>query len=132
MGSARSLSAKRLILASALVCSYKNNHPVRMIAFDFGHSLRSASTGSFFDAMREGISPAIVVSASEINTSITPPATGNIAIFATPVRCSTIMEIGRSRISVTIMPSKPEMRPMMNASALNTWEMSFLLAPRDR
>ena len=73
----------------------------------------------------------MVVSSNEMMTRITPPASGSCAMFATPLRSSTIALIGMFSSSVTPMPSRPEMSPMMNASALKTCEMSFLLAPMD-
>ncbi len=48
------------------------------------HSLRSASTGSFLAAMRDGMKPATSVSATEMAKSTRPSAGGSTAMPATP------------------------------------------------
>ena len=49
-----------------------------------------------------------------------------------PVRWCTMRLMGISKISVHRMPITPAVKPSMSVSALNTREMSCLLAPMER
>ena len=92
--------------------------------------MRSASTGSLRAAMPEGMRPAINVSAMLMTTSATPPATGKMAFrLSIPVKWCTTRLMGMISNSVMPMPMAPEQKPSMSVSALNTREMSRLLAP---
>ena len=70
------------------VCGYRNKNPSDTFVSegffdfcrsDFSYSVRSATTGSFFAAMREGISPAINVRNMLISTSTTAATGGSAA-----------------------------------------------------
>ena len=93
------------------------------------YSVLKASTGSFLLAILDGISPAIIVSIILIMTNITPPATGRIAIFEIPNPSFTKKLIINESITVTPIPNNPATNPIINVSALNTLDMSFLEAP---
>ena len=83
--------------------------------------------------MPEGMRPAINVSAMLMTTSATPPATGKMAFrLSIPVRWCTTRLMGMMSNSVMPMPMAPEQKPSMSVYALNTREMSRLLAPMAR
>ena len=83
--------------------------------------------------MPEGMRPAINVSAMLMTTSAAPPATGRMAFrLSIPVRWCTTRLMGMISNSVMPMPMAPEQKPSMSVSALNTREISRLLAPMAR
>ena len=97
------------------------------------YSVLSATTGSFFAAILEGISPAIRVSAMLIKTRAVAPETGRIADSESiSVREWRTMFIGRIRSSDIPIPSAPATNPTISVSALNTLEISLFEAPTER
>ena len=80
-------------------------------------------------AYLDGISPAITVNKILITTRIVPPSVGNVDTFLIPDKFLIIMFIGIFNKIVIVIPSNPEIKPMINVSALKTLEISFFLAP---
>ena len=80
-------------------------------------------------AILDGIKPAIIVSVILIITKMIAPLTGNIAILEMFANSLIIMLIGIFNSRVTSIPNTPEIKPSINVSALNTLDISFLLAP---
>ena len=77
--------------------------------------------------------PAMNVSAMLMRISKIAPSTGRMALrVGRPVRWCTMRLMGINRISVHRMPITPAVKPSMSVSALNTREMSCLLAPMER
>ena len=99
-----------------------------MYIFNF-YSLLNASTGSFLLAIFAGINPAITVSNTLIIINTIAPTAGRDAILLIPTTFFIIMFIGMFKRSVTTIQSTPALSPSIKVSALNTREMSFLLAP---
>ena len=95
----------------------------------FFYSVLNASTGSFLLAIFEGIRPAIIVKIIEIITKIIAPPTGRLAIFEIFVKAFIIMFTGIVIKTVMPIPKTPAINPIINVSALNTLEISFLDAP---
>ena len=93
------------------------------------YSLLSATTGSFFEAILEGIRPATKVSTILIITRMIAPFVGSFATSAIFVRCSITAFIGIVSSSVVPMPIAPETKPTISVYALNTLEISFFDAP---
>ena len=89
-------------------------------------------TGSFLEAILEGINPAMKVKRHDIARRIKAPDHGRTATFGIPERISMIMLIGRSNNTVTINPRDPEMKPMIRLSAVKTFLISRLEAPMER
>ena len=97
------------------------------------YSERRAITGSFLAAIPEGIRPAIKVRATLMATSITPPSHGSTATPVMLAKCAIIgFTTATLRSIVTAMPSTPDNSPISTVSALNTREISRLLAPIER
>ena len=93
------------------------------------YSVLNASTGSFLLAIFDGINPAIIVKNILINTSINPATGSNVAFIATPDKVYIRLFIGIVKIIVIPIPINPAIRPTINVSALNTFDISFLDAP---
>ena len=68
----------------------------------FFYSVRKASTGSFLDAIFDGINPAITVNDILITTNVIPPTKGNFDILDTPVIFFMIILIGIFKIIMDI------------------------------
>lgn len=100
-----------------------------MVLLFYIYSVLSAVTGSFFAAILDGTSPASIVSPTLIATRITPASHGRAASPATPDRCSISRFMGMMSRIVMITPIRPEDRPIINVSALNTLEISDFDAP---
>ena len=94
-------------------------YPVKKV-FCFYSDL-SAVTGSFFAAFFDGISPPISVSIT-LNTIRISAATGGILalMFSISVSEWIIVFAGISVSNDTPIPRTPDIRPMINVSALNT------------
>jgi hypothetical protein len=101
-------------------------------AFRKDYSLRKAITGSFFDAIRAGINPAINVRSILIRIKIMAPWVGRMATLERSVRDRIIAFMGKRSKMVVPMPKRPAAKPMVSVSALNTLEMSLLEAPMER
>ena len=86
-------------------------------------------TGSFLDAILDGIKPAIIVSNILIITSTIAPLNGNLAILDIPTIDFIRILIGIFSKIVVPIPNNPDINPIINVSALNTLDISFLLAP---
>ena len=94
------------------------------------HSVLRATTGSFFDAIRAGISPASNVNPILISTSAIPPPTGSTAaILEMPESARRIRLMGMQKSSVTMIPISQAENPMISVSALKTRETSRFDAP---
>ena len=94
------------------------------------YSVLSATTGSFFAALLEGMIPAISVSSILISTSMAATYIGSLALrFSIPVTECSIALIGIHRMYVTITPSIPDVNPMITVSALNMLETFLFEAP---
>ena len=93
------------------------------------YSVLRAITGSFLAAILDGINPAITVNNILIKTSTIPPNTGKEDTLEISVILFITIFIGIFKSIVTIIPIKPDVKPTINVSALNTLEISFLLAP---
>ena len=94
------------------------------------YSVRSATTGSFFAALAEGIMPAISVKTTLMPIRISATGKGKIASrLLIPVRVLIIKFMGNVKIYVTTTPKSPDVKPMITVSALNIPETSFLDAP---
>ena len=93
------------------------------------YSVLNAITGSFLLAIFAGINPAIIVNIILIATSMIPATAGNDTFISTPVRLNIILFIGIVNNTVIPIPINPEINPIMNVSALNTLDISFLDAP---
>ena len=95
-----------------------------------GYSVRSATTGSFFAALLDGIIPEIKVSSTLITIRIPPTNKGSCALkFGIPVSACNIALIGIHKRYVTSTPSNPEENPIITVSALNILETFFFDAP---
>ena len=64
-----------------------------------------------------------------ITISIIAPIIGNSAVTITPVTFLIITFIRRFNTQVISIPIAPLVNPTINVSALNTLDISFLLAP---
>ena len=104
-------------------------HAFGVLIRSFCYSERSASTGSFFAAKRDGIRPATNVRNMLIATRIIAPSHGSAAIPEIPVYAWMITFTGMVRSSVIPIPIIPAAKPTINVSALNTLEISRLEAP---
>ena len=93
------------------------------------YSLLNASTGSFLLAIFAGISPASIVKPKLINTSMVACVTETVACIATPDSAYIMLFIGSVNSKVIPTPIIPDIKPIMNVSALNTLEISFFDAP---
>ncbi len=93
------------------------------------YSALKDSTGSFLDAIRDGISPPINVSTTLIIISITAPPIGREHMFLTPATAFIMALIGIFKMIVAKIPIMPDAKPMIKVSALNTRETSFFEAP---
>ena len=96
------------------------------------YSVLSAMTGSFFDAIFAGTSPAITVRSTLKMMSIAAPSGGREAIEAIPVSEFSMIFMGSRISSVMPIPIAPEISPIMKVSALKTLETSFFDAPIER
>lgn len=87
------------------------------IYYRFNQSVLSATTGSFFAALRAGRSPPITVITMLIATSTSAEFIGNATVNPSPNRYAAIAfkETVSSVESPT--PSKPEQQPIINFSA---------------
>ena len=106
----------------------KKHYSIHFLDYGF-YSLRKDSTGSFFAAMREGMSPANIVNTIEIPMRISAASHGNCATFSTLVIFETTALIGIVARSVMAIPSTPEINPSMAVSAVKMRRMSFFEAP---
>ena len=95
----------------------------------FFYSVLNASTASFFAAILEGIIPAISVSVTLNKISSRLALIGSAAKLLTPVKDFIILFAGNINKLVIKIPREPESRPTITVSALNTLDISFLLAP---
>ena len=80
-------------------------------------------------AIFAGISPAIIVNNILIITKIIPALNGTVVVTVTPVRLYIILFIGNVNKTVIPIPNSPDINPIINVSALNTLDISFLDAP---
>lgn len=96
------------------------------------YSVRRASTGSFFDAIRAGIKPAINVRTTLITINAILLTNGNDARPDTPVKALSMALIGSVNNKAINIPNTPATNPIMVVSALNTFDTSRLLAPTER
>ena len=96
------------------------------------YSLLNATTGSFFDAIFDGTSPAIKGRNILISTSITPACHGRFAICSISNPFFTTMLIGIQINKDTPIPMIPDTNPSIRVSALNTRDTSFFDAPTAR
>lgn len=96
------------------------------------YSLLSEVTGSFLDAILDGIRPAINVNSILITISAIAPNVGSIARPEILVIDLIIALIGINRITVMPIPIIPAVNPTMSVSALNTRETSLFEAPMAR
>ena len=98
--------------------------------FALNYSVRSATTGSFFAALLDGISPEKRVKNTLIATSISAAPMGKDAFrFAIPVSAWSTRLIGMQVRYVKRIPMRPDARPMMMVSALNMLDTSLFDAP---
>ena len=94
------------------------------------YSLLKQLTGSFFEALLDGIRPENNVSPILIRIRIMAAGSGRIAFkLANPVKAFNIKLIGIHSKYVTSTPSKPEEKPIIIVSALNMLDTLFLDAP---
>ena len=109
----------------------KQPHPkVRLLKNYLYYSERRATTGSFLEAMPEGIRPAMSVSPMLMATKITPATGGSTArMLSMSVTTRKMRLIGRHSKSVVRIPMAPAAKPMISVSALNTREISRFEAP---
>ena len=92
--------------------------------------MRSATTGSFFAALLEGINPESNVKPILIKTRMTAPPNGNIARkVESPVSACKIKLMGIHKRYVTSTPKSPDANPMISVSALNILDTSRFDAP---
>lgn len=100
----------------------KGRHPL--------YSDLRATTGSFLEAIPDGMRPAMKVRKTLIRISIIAPPSGRTALRAAIlVRWIRIAFIGISRIRLVTIPMTPAQSPTITVSALKILEMSFLEAP---
>ena len=103
---------------------------VLLISYFSLYSVLSATTGSFFAALRDGINPDITVKPILIKTSINAATGFRIALKSPiPVRACKMILIGMHKRYVTITPKRPEAKPIIKVSALNILETSLFDAP---
>ena len=97
------------------------------------YSVRNASTGSFFAALREGINPPITVIMILIKINTPADSSGNTAPKSSILDTVWMtLLIGISSNHVMPIPMIPEKIPMMNVSALNNCEIFLFDAPSAR
>ena len=85
-------------------------------------------TGSFFDAMREGMMPAMRL--RPMLTTISPsPQIGSFAKTAISVNIGMIRLIIPTQTSVIAIPITPDAKPRMTVSALKTLDTLRFDAP---
>lgn len=99
------------------------------VASHFFYSVLNASTGSFLEAIFEGIRPEIRVSTILITTRIIAPSAGSLATSGREVRWEITALMGIVSSIVEPIPNAPETNPTIRVSALNTLEISFFDAP---
>ena len=86
------------------------------------YSVLSATTGSFFAALREGITPANMVNTTLITISTSATCQGKYdRKLEIPVKCCRIALMGMHSRTVINTPNALEAKPMMIVSALNYW-----------
>ena len=93
------------------------------------YSVLSASTGSFLEAIRAGINPAINVKTTLIKINDIAPTTGNSAKPEIPVNEIKIKLIGIVNNIVIKIPNTPLVKPIIKLSLVNTRLMSRFDAP---
>ena len=94
------------------------------------YSVLNATTGSFLEALLDGIIPAIRVNRTLIATKINATVIGRTALrLAIPVNACKIRFIGIQSIQVNITPTRPANRPISTVSALNMLETFDFEAP---
>ena len=97
------------------------------------YSVRNATTGSLFAAIRAGTIPEIRVSAKLTTTKTVASTTRNAARLPRfSIKCATIRFIGQVSKSDTPTPISPANKPIRKVSALKIRDISFFLAPRER
>jgi len=96
------------------------------------YSVLNATTGSFLAAIRDGTNPAISVKHILPRINIPAYKSGRLAIPATPASYSTMELIGICKRYAIPTPISPAVNPIKSASALNTLDISFFLAPTER
>ena len=105
-------------------CTPNNHHII------IPYSLRKASTGSFFDAIRAGKCPPRTVRIVLMITSSTACCSWRFATPFSSVRLYSNALTGYVSIQAITMPNMPENTPSINVSASNTRVISFFLAPK--
>lgn len=97
------------------------------------YSVLKAITGSFLAAFLAGNKPPIIVIMILMRISIKAAVNDNCAVILLIPDTLWITEfIGIMRINDINIPSMPEQQPIINVSALNTWEILRLDAPSAR
>ena len=89
----------------------------------------NAITGSFLEAILDGINPPISVNTVLIIIKINALTKGSTADTDTPVIFFIPIFIPIFNMQVIIVHNTPENNPIINVSALNTLDMSFFYAP---